>query len=74
MQIKNLEDAFFWWLEELPVDELQCDRAQEIVSCYRSGLMDVTEASVALEQDCKQSIDNWIETNKELDSLFPNGN
>jgi hypothetical protein len=68
-KVNNVSDAIFWWLEEIPMDELP-DEAQTIVGEYRNGTYDVTEASESLEQTCHSHITEWINTNNQLDSIL----
>ena len=66
MQINDITDAFYWWLEEIPVEELSCEIAQEIVRAYKCRDIDVVEAGYQLEFHCEEVIRDWIIANKEL--------
>jgi hypothetical protein len=70
MKIKDFEDSFYWWLEELPVDEIDDSEAQKIVSDYREGTYDVIQASVLLETYCSEAINKWIDLNKDYGKMF----
>ena len=70
MKIKQFEDSLFWWLEEIQVDEIECEQAREIVNFYRKGDYDVTEASERLELFCREPIQNWINRNKEIQQML----
>jgi len=70
MKIKDFEDSFYWWLEELPVDEIDDVEAQQIISDYREGTYDVSTASTMLETFCSEAIKQWIDLNKEYGRMF----
>jgi hypothetical protein len=70
MKIKNLEDSFYWWLEELPVEEIEDVEAQKIIEDYREGTYDVLTASQMLETFCEKSIKEWIDLNNEYGRMF----
>ena len=70
MKIKNLEDSFYWWLEELPVEEIEDVEAQKIIEDYREGTYDVIQASTMLETFCEKSIREWIDLNNEYGRMF----
>ena len=70
MKIKEFEDSFYWWLEEIPVDEIEDVEAQSIIQSYRSGNYDVQTASTMLETFCTESIKNWIDMNREYGRMF----
>jgi hypothetical protein len=70
MKIKEFEDSFYWWLEELPVDEIEDVEAQKIIQDYREGTYDVTRASEMLEIFCEKSIREWIDLNKQFGKMF----
>jgi len=70
MKIKNLEDSFYWWLEELPVEEIEDAEAQKIIEDYREGTYDVLTASQMLETFCEKSIREWIDLNKQYGKMF----
>ena len=70
MKIKDIDDAFFWWLEEIPVDEIDCETARDIITKYRKREYDVMEASERLELFCEEPIRNWISLNKQLAKTF----
>jgi hypothetical protein len=70
MKIKNLEDSFYWWLEELPVEEIEDVEAQKIIEDYREGTYDVLTASQMLETFCEKSIREWIDLNNEYGRMF----
>ena len=70
MKIKNLEDSFYWWLEELPVEEIEDAEAQKIIEDYREGTYDVLTASQMLETFCEKSIKEWIDLNNEYGRMF----
>ena len=70
MKIKEFEDSFYWWLEEIPVDEIEDVEAQKIIEDYREGTYDVTQASQMLETFCSASIKKWIDLNREYGKMF----
>lgn len=70
MKIKDFDDALFWWLEELPVEEIEDVEAQKIIQDYREGTYDVLRASEMLEIYCEKSIRNWIDLNKQYRKMF----
>jgi hypothetical protein len=61
--IKDVQDALFWWLEEIPVSELVSEDSQEIVTQYRKGNTDVSQAMESLTHFCSKEIQEWINQN-----------
>jgi uncharacterized protein YbgA (DUF1722 family) len=67
--IKDVQDALFWWLEEFPVSEMVSEDSQKIVTQYRKGNTDVTQAMKSLTHFCGKEIEEWIQQNKTLSTL-----
>lgn len=66
---KEFNMAVVDWLEELPLDEIVNEDCRMLISEFREGFIDVTEAIAVLEQDFSQDIQDWIDTNKIINSL-----
>ena len=65
------EMALQWfWLEEMPLDELPSPEAQEIVLSYRQGDRCMEEACEALKEVCEEEVSEWIQRNEELSKIF----
>jgi uncharacterized protein YbgA (DUF1722 family) len=70
MMNKNTSEAIVDWLEEIPIDELSDENAQEIVKQYRIGSLPINEAIVLLEEDCYQSMSDWVDMNEKYKNMF----
>lgn len=57
------------WLEELPLEEIVNEDCRMVISEFREGFMEVTEAIAILEHDFAQEIKDWVKTNNFLNSL-----
>lgn len=67
---KTVDAAIVDWLEEIPVDELVDENARTIVEQFRLGSLPVNEAIALLEEDCYQSMTDWIEVNSNYRNMF----
>jgi len=69
--MNNIKDCSFLLLEEIPLDEMPEGMA-EIVDEYRFGEdLNMEEAMNLLEEEFKDVILQWIQTNNELAEMFP---
>ena len=69
MKIVQFNMAVVDWLEELPLEEIVNEDCRMVISEFREGLMEVTEAIALLENDFSQDIKDWVDTNNFLSSL-----
>lgn len=69
MNTEQFNMAVVDWLEELPLEEIVNEDCRFLISEFREGFIEVTEAIAILEQDFSQDINDWIETNNFLNSL-----
>jgi hypothetical protein len=69
MSIDQFNMAVVDWLEELPLEEITNEDCRFLISEFREGFIEVTEAIAILEHDFSQDIEQWIETNNFLSSL-----
>ena len=67
---QTIEGAIVDWLEEIPVEELSSQTAQEIVESFRADLMDVTEAIDRLQEACSEDLEEYVKGNRALALLF----
>lgn len=68
--MNNIKDCSFLLLEEIPLDEMPEGMA-EIVDEYRFGEdLNMEEAMNLLEEEFKDVILQWIQTNQELAEIF----
>lgn len=58
------------WLEELPLDEIDNEDCKLLISEFRQGSIDVTEAIALLEEDFSQDIKQWVDSNNKFSKLF----
>ena len=63
------QDAIFWFLEEIPIQEMFNEETIEIVKGYREGFYDVLEASHLLEEECHQDLAEWIHNNRLMNTI-----
>jgi flagellar motility protein MotE (MotC chaperone) len=67
---KTIDGAIVDWLEEIPVEELDCEMAQMIVDQFRRDDISVTEAMQMLEDNCLSQMKDWLEQNKTFSKMF----
>lgn len=68
--MNNIKDCSFLLLEEIPLDEMP-EGIAEIVDEYRFGEdLNMEEAMNLLEEEFKDVILQWIQTNQELAEIF----
>ena len=66
MTSDEFEIAIIDLLEEIPLEEMD-DSLAFVVNEFRSGFMEVTEATALLEEDFYDMIKEWVENNKRLE-------
>ena len=69
--MNTIKDYSFLLLEEIPLDELPQGVA-EIVGDFRyEGNLNMDEAMNLIEEEFKDEMLQWIQTNQELAEIFP---
>lgn len=69
--MNTIKDHSFLLLEEIPLDELPQGVA-EIVGDFRyEGNLNMDEAMNLIEEEFKDEMLQWIQTNQELAEIFP---
>lgn len=66
MTSDEFEIAIIDLLEEIPLEEMD-DSLAFVVNEFRTGSMEVTEATALLEEDFYDMIKEWVENNKRLE-------
>jgi len=66
----NINNYSFLLLEEIPLEELS-QGVGEIVGDFRNGDLDMDEAMNLIEEEFKDEIIQWAQTNNELSEIFP---
>jgi len=69
MNIETIEDSYFLFLEEIPLEEISCEKMKEIIDNYRKGITNVLDSTFFLEQYCGKTLEYWLNTNKELSRI-----
>lgn len=70
MKIKDFDDCLFWWMEEIPLEEMSSEETRETIRLFRQGTYDVLTASDYLETYCREEITAWMNKNRELAKEF----
>lgn len=68
--IKTIEDSLFYFLEEFPLNEINFEKAEEIIEKYRKGEIRAFEATHELKQNCRKEIQEWLNQNIELNKIL----
>lgn len=66
----NINNYSFLLLEEIPLEELS-QGVSEIVGDFRNGDLNMDEAMNLIEEEFKDEIIQWAQTNNELSEIFP---